>query len=602
MANPKIYLKPSAFKATKLYSAIPLDGKGDFVADRSSVATRVNSSGVVEEMAIDVPRVNYLDTLKYVNLLNYSEEISNSYSNWTEARIGTNELSNISNPVGAETRKYIANSTAGTHYISFDSNDITLKDSTTYTFSFYIKADIGKRVGITFKDKANSFTTNQFNLETQSWVGSAGAVDRGFTDEGNGWIRLWQADGSSTGAFTPSCQIYIYDNDGNISHSDDTMSIYITALQFEEGSSPTTYQPKTTGDNRTHYSQIASCPHLLCEPSSTNKLINSDDVGGASYTLDSGVAVTADDTTSPDNTTNGNLFDEGTATGTHSCRIYRSTYTNSTDYVASVFIKSGGIRNYRLNIFGFWANIDIMDKKLLSSSGINDWGVVEGYANGWVKVWIAVTSNATFSNYYVYALDDNNNISYTGTNRTCHVWGAEVKEGTVPSSYVASGGSETTKTADTVDQSGNVDLFNSEAGAIYVEMAALVDDNTDRVISISDGTANEKIHLSYNSTANQIEASYTTGGVAQCTLTHTLEDSTEYVKILFTYEEDAFDLYVDTDSAVASDVSGSVASADTFDRLHLTDSVGSNDLYAKVRDLRIYSGVLTSAEITEIFS
>ena len=50
---------PSAFKAGTLYSVKPNTAAGDFTVVRNATATRINSLGVREIMAIDVPLLNY---------------------------------------------------------------------------------------------------------------------------------------------------------------------------------------------------------------------------------------------------------------------------------------------------------------------------------------------------------------------------------------------------------------------------------------------------------------------------------------------------------------------------------------------------------------
>ena len=58
---PSIALIPSGYKASKLYSVLPTDGTGDFTTTRASVATRVNENGLIEEVASNVPRLDYSD-------------------------------------------------------------------------------------------------------------------------------------------------------------------------------------------------------------------------------------------------------------------------------------------------------------------------------------------------------------------------------------------------------------------------------------------------------------------------------------------------------------------------------------------------------------
>ncbi len=61
MVNPKLALIPSAYKAGTLYSPLPTNGDGDFTFSRNSVATRVKKDGLIEEVAIDTPRLDYSD-------------------------------------------------------------------------------------------------------------------------------------------------------------------------------------------------------------------------------------------------------------------------------------------------------------------------------------------------------------------------------------------------------------------------------------------------------------------------------------------------------------------------------------------------------------
>ena len=56
-----LVMTPNAVKATKVYSVIPSNGNGDMTFSRGTPAsaTRTNSNGVIENVAIDVPRLNY---------------------------------------------------------------------------------------------------------------------------------------------------------------------------------------------------------------------------------------------------------------------------------------------------------------------------------------------------------------------------------------------------------------------------------------------------------------------------------------------------------------------------------------------------------------
>ena len=54
-----LLVTPNAVKGSKLYSVIPSNGTGDLIVVRNTTATRINSLGSIESVAVDVPRLNY---------------------------------------------------------------------------------------------------------------------------------------------------------------------------------------------------------------------------------------------------------------------------------------------------------------------------------------------------------------------------------------------------------------------------------------------------------------------------------------------------------------------------------------------------------------
>tara|TARA_R110000803_G_scaffold50002_1_gene103948 strand:- start:643 stop:1674 length:1032 start_codon:yes stop_codon:yes gene_type:complete len=59
--EPSLALIPSAYKVGSTASVLPTNGTGDFTHTRSTTATRINSSGAIETMAINVPRIDHTD-------------------------------------------------------------------------------------------------------------------------------------------------------------------------------------------------------------------------------------------------------------------------------------------------------------------------------------------------------------------------------------------------------------------------------------------------------------------------------------------------------------------------------------------------------------
>ena len=59
LEQASLVVTPNGTKASKLYSVKPTDGSGDMTVVRATTATRVNSSGLIESSAINVPRLDY---------------------------------------------------------------------------------------------------------------------------------------------------------------------------------------------------------------------------------------------------------------------------------------------------------------------------------------------------------------------------------------------------------------------------------------------------------------------------------------------------------------------------------------------------------------
>jgi hypothetical protein len=86
MAIPTLTMIPSGYKSQKVYSVLPTNGDGDFTFDRTTTATRVNKDGLIEQVATDVPRLDYSDGScpslllepASVNLALYSQDFSQS--------------------------------------------------------------------------------------------------------------------------------------------------------------------------------------------------------------------------------------------------------------------------------------------------------------------------------------------------------------------------------------------------------------------------------------------------------------------------------------------------------------------------------------------
>lgn len=138
----KILTTPNASKAGTLYSIKPDTGLADLDITRATTATRVNSSGIIETVAANVPQLDYTDATcpsfklepQKTNLMLYSEELDNA-TNWKPGDHVIISANDITSPDGTTNADKC---TVDNIYAQMYQN-VSLAANTTYTWSFYAK-------------------------------------------------------------------------------------------------------------------------------------------------------------------------------------------------------------------------------------------------------------------------------------------------------------------------------------------------------------------------------------------------------------------------------------------------------------------------------
>ena len=441
-----------AGKDGKAYSMKPTDGNGDFTFSRGSnlTATRVDSNGLIEKGR--------------ENLLLQSNQFDTT---WVTSN--TSVTSGQSGYDGSSDAWLLNSTTTGSPRIQQ-----IVSSSGVSTYSVYAKAATDDFVQLRAFMSPSGDASIWIDLSNGVIVNSSGAakVTSNIESIGSGWYRCSLTFNGTLSHLRiyPASAFGTYSTSGN--------GVYIQDAQLEQGlvatepieSGATTGLAGILEDSpRFDYSGGASCPSLLLEPQRTNL------VGYSEYYNDwdknSGTTLTANNAISPDGNQNATLVECPLTGG----RVgYDVALTSGTTYTFSIYLKNnGGDTSISIGSHG--------TAQLETITINNDWN---RYSTTFTAT-STITSNIRFVS--------------SGSNINMYAFGAQLEEGSYPTSYIPnhSGGS-VTRNGDVntlLNQSG---VIGQTEGTIYVNWIATEHSSNSQIFDIGNGNV-DRITLIHNS-------------------------------------------------------------------------------------------------------
>jgi hypothetical protein len=429
---------------------------------RASSGTYVGSDGVLRTAV--------------TNLLLQSEEFDVT---WNKPAPVTVTANTTEAPNGTQTADTLSNAINVSHNSTNLSQAITATESTSYTFSIYVKSLTSTTFSIRLRDNtADSQSTTI--TPTSSWqrvsctlttgIGATSLVAR--VGNANGDVAIWGAQleqASTVGEYIP------------------TTSTINSAPRFDHN--------PTTGESL----------GLLVEEQRTNLLRQSQDFTTTWLKSTALMSVTADAAVAPDGNTTADTLTKD-ASGFRF--FYQGvTATAGATYSASVFLKAGTLNKATILVSGDGGTTPdgrvVFDFAVKTATDFSSTGLVSAsiteFPNGWFRCVVVATISSN-TNPRVLIYPDTYSAAVAGS---VYAWGAQLEASSFPTSYIPTTGATVTRAADVASITGSnfSSWYRQDEGTVFVEAAAIGRTASSPLVQFQNASATDRIQFRQNAPA-----------------------------------------------------------------------------------------------------
>jgi len=313
---------------------------------------------------------------------------------------------------------------------------------------------------------------------------------------------------------------------------------------------------------------VSGCPSLLLEPARTNLLQYSEDFS-QSYWNKASSTVTLTSEISPNGTTDSvyNL------TGT-SANLYVGG-TTGVEHTISFYIKSNGQGKDKFKL-------RLGNNTSIEYTATNEWVRYEYTETPTTSVFGITTASAPNNEFDLL------------------IWGAQVEAGSYPTSYIPSlSNSQTTRSAETCNNSGDANTFNDSEGVLMLEAVGF-DSGVSSSIYIGDGGTSNRMQIVFHS-SGEIR-SFITGvnGGNTTVFSSGILNYDSFHKVVISYSSSAFEFWID---GFKIDFNNSDYSFNSGELTELNFDVnGSENFYGNTKQIQYFDTALNDTDLETLTS